>query len=255
MKRELEVFDGVVVRVLVVMLALSIAAAMANLVWVFVKDLVSLPFDFLTVAELLDAFSAFLVVLIGLELLGTVKLYATERHLHVEDVLLVAMVAVLRKVITLDSNELPATTLIAVAAVIVALAAAYWLMRRSMGPRRALQRLSAGRPGTRVTRRDPASRRRRNARPFNPGVIRRILDHLSFSDSVRSYPAPPDPSTAAPGLRHGTPLGPRYQSGARRSQFGCRHRAPDHAQPLCIHLSTLLLAGGGARVRTWRGRR
>jgi len=68
----------------------------------------------------------------------------TERHIHVEDVLLVAMIAVLRKVITLDIKELPATTLIAVAAVIVALAAAYWLMRRSMA-RGALSRQS--RPG------------------------------------------------------------------------------------------------------------
>jgi len=39
MSRALEVFDGIIVRILVAMLALAIIAATANLVWVFVTDL------------------------------------------------------------------------------------------------------------------------------------------------------------------------------------------------------------------------
>jgi uncharacterized membrane protein (DUF373 family) len=131
MNRALEVFDGIILRVLVAMMALAIIAATADLVWVFVKDLLSPPFDFLTVTELLDVFAAFLIVLIGLELLESVRVYATERRLHAETVLLVALIAVLRKVITLDVKDVPAMTLFAVAAVILALAGAYWLMRKS----------------------------------------------------------------------------------------------------------------------------
>jgi uncharacterized membrane protein (DUF373 family) len=131
MNRALEVFEGIILRVLVAMMALAIIAATADLVWVFVKDLLSPPFDFLNVTELLDVFAAFLIVLIGLELLETVRVYATERHLHVETVLLVALIAVVRKVITLDVKDVPAMTLFAVAAVILALAGAYWLMRKS----------------------------------------------------------------------------------------------------------------------------
>jgi uncharacterized membrane protein (DUF373 family) len=132
MNRALEVFDGIIVRILVAMLALAIIAVTANLVWVFVTDLASTPFDFLTVAELLDVFGTFLVVLIGLELLETVKDYTTTRHVQVEAVLLVALIALLRKVITLDVKDLAAPTLFAVAALILALAASYWLMRRAL---------------------------------------------------------------------------------------------------------------------------
>jgi uncharacterized membrane protein (DUF373 family) len=131
MNRALEVFEGIILRTLIAMMAFAIIAATADLAWVFVRDLLSPPFDFLTVNELLDVFAAFLLVLIGIELLDTVKVYATERHVHVEAVLLVALLAILRKVIILDFKDVPATTLFAVAAVILALGGAYWLMRKS----------------------------------------------------------------------------------------------------------------------------
>ena len=131
MNRALEVFEGIILRTLIAMMALAIIAATADLAWVFVRDLLSPPFDFLTVTELLDVFATFLLVLIGLELLDTVKVYATERHVHVEAVLLVALLAILRKVIILDFKDVPAMTLFAVAAVILALGGAYWLMRKS----------------------------------------------------------------------------------------------------------------------------
>ena len=131
MNRALEAFEGIILRTLIAMMAFAIIAATADLAWVFVRDLLSPPFDFLTVNELLDVFAAFLLVLIGIELLDTVKVYATERHVHVEAVLLVALLAILRKVIILDFKDVPATTLFAVAAVILALGGAYWLMRKS----------------------------------------------------------------------------------------------------------------------------
>ena len=102
MNRALEVFDRAIIWILVAMMALAIVAATADLVWVFAIGLLSSPFDFLTVTELLDVFGAFLIVLIGLELLATVKSYAKEHRVHVEAVLLVSLIAVLRKLITLD---------------------------------------------------------------------------------------------------------------------------------------------------------
>ena len=136
MNRALEVFEGIIVRILVAMLALSIIAATVDLVWVFLAGLASAPFNFLTVAELLDVFEVFLLVLIGIELLQTVKDYSTTRRLHVEAVLLVALIAVLRKVITLEVKDLAAPTLFAIAALILALAASYWLMRKAPRDRR-----------------------------------------------------------------------------------------------------------------------
>jgi uncharacterized membrane protein (DUF373 family) len=132
MNRALEMFDRVIIWILVAMMVLAIIASTADLVWVFVTDLLSAPFDFLTVTELLDVFGAFLIVLIGLELLETVKVYAREHRVQVETVLLVSLIAVLRKVITLDLKTAPPVTLLAVAGLVGALAGAYWLMRKSV---------------------------------------------------------------------------------------------------------------------------
>jgi len=132
MNRALEFFDRAIVWILVAMMALAIVAATADLVWVFAISLLSSPFDFLTVTELLDVFGAFLIVLIGLELLATVKSYAKEHRVHVEAVLLVSLIAVLRKLITLDLKTVPPATVLAVAGLVGALAGAYWLMRKSV---------------------------------------------------------------------------------------------------------------------------
>src|SRR6266700_2461626 len=139
MNRALEVFDRTIIWILVAMMVLSIVAATADLVWVFAIGLLSSPFDFLTVTELLDVFGAFLIVLIGLELLATVKSYAKEHRVHVEAVLLVSLIAVLRKLITLDLKTVPPATVLAVAGLVGALTGP-WSNRRSV-PRRA--RISA----------------------------------------------------------------------------------------------------------------
>ena len=51
--------------------------------------------------------------------------------MHVEAVLLVSLIAVLRKLITLDLKTVPPATMLAVAGLVGALAGAYWLMRKS----------------------------------------------------------------------------------------------------------------------------
>jgi uncharacterized membrane protein (DUF373 family) len=103
------------------MMALAIMAATLDLAWVFVAGLLQAPFDVLTVAEQLDIFGVFMIVLIGLELLETVKRYLAEQRVRVEAVLLVAMIAVSRKVILLDLKDIPAPMLLAIAALILAL--------------------------------------------------------------------------------------------------------------------------------------
>ncbi|MFA7136156.1 MAG: phosphate-starvation-inducible PsiE family protein [Bacteroidales bacterium] len=54
---------------------------------------------------LLDLFSLFLVLLIGLELLETVKAYFKEDIVHVEYIILVAIIALARKVIVWDFDK------------------------------------------------------------------------------------------------------------------------------------------------------
>ena len=56
----------------------------------------------------------FLLVLIGVELLETVKMYLAKKTVHVEVVFTVAMIAIARKVIILDVKELFSLTLIGI---------------------------------------------------------------------------------------------------------------------------------------------
>jgi uncharacterized membrane protein (DUF373 family) len=131
MKRVLNRFEVMITTILAVMMALAILVATLDLAWVFVIGLLQAPFDALTVAELLDIFGVFMIVLIGLELLETVKMAPPEQRVRIEAVLLVAIIAVARKVILLDLKELPAATLLAIAALILALTGGYALMRRA----------------------------------------------------------------------------------------------------------------------------
>jgi uncharacterized membrane protein (DUF373 family) len=65
-----------------------------------------------------------------LELLDTIKAYLTEHIIHAEVVFMAAMIAVARKVITLDVKEFSPLTLMGVAALILALTAGYYLFKQ-----------------------------------------------------------------------------------------------------------------------------
>ena len=81
--------------------------------------------------ELLELFGQFLLVLIGIELLHSTKIYIVRRVIHLEAVLTVALIAVARKIIVLDTKELPEGTLLGIALTVLALTLGYYLVRRS----------------------------------------------------------------------------------------------------------------------------
>ena len=127
----LKKFEKAVTVTLVVMMAIVLLLATIELGWIIVKDIITPPVFLLEINELLDIFGLFLLVLIGVELLETIKAYLKESVVHFEVVLTVAMIAIARKVITLDVKDLPAMTLVGIAAIIVALAAAKLFFRKA----------------------------------------------------------------------------------------------------------------------------
>ncbi len=116
---------------LLFMMVLVIVLSTIELGVMLVKDLLNPPFMFFKVGELLDLFGFFFMIFIGLELIETIKMYLDHSKVHVEVVFLVAMIAVARKVIILDAKTQEPMTLIAVAAVIVALSGGYFLVKKS----------------------------------------------------------------------------------------------------------------------------
>ena len=76
-------------------------------------------------------FGGFLSVLIGIELLHTIKMYLKEDVVHVEIVLLVALIGISRHIIDLDYKHLDPITIFGIAALIIALSAGYFLIKKA----------------------------------------------------------------------------------------------------------------------------
>jgi uncharacterized membrane protein (DUF373 family) len=82
-----------------------------------------------------EVFGGFLLLLIGLELMKTVVMYLDQQVLHWEVVIPVALIAVARHTLEIDLAETTPGAMLGTGAVIVALAVAYFLFRRSAGDR------------------------------------------------------------------------------------------------------------------------
>lgn len=59
------------------------------------------------------------------------KIYIEHRVIHLEAVLVVALIAVARKIIVPAPEEMPEGTLLGIAAMVLALTLGYYLVRRS----------------------------------------------------------------------------------------------------------------------------
>lgn len=123
-------FEKVILTALSLMMMIVILLSSVELGYILVSDLLSPPHFFFEIDELLDLFGFFLLILIGLELLETIRAYSAEHVVHVEVVVQVALIAIARKVIILDLKETSSQTLIGIAAIIVALALAYFFELR-----------------------------------------------------------------------------------------------------------------------------
>jgi uncharacterized membrane protein (DUF373 family) len=89
------------------------------------------PRFLIRVEGLLDIFGYFLLVLIGVELIETLKAYVKKDAIHVRIVLEVALIAMARKVIIEEPNDVAGLTLLGIAALILALAIAFYFERKT----------------------------------------------------------------------------------------------------------------------------
>ena len=128
----LKKFERMIVATLVVMMVVTILLATIELGWLIIKDIISPPVILLEINELLDIFGLFLLVLLGIELVSTLKTYLTENQVHVEVVFAVALIAIGRKVIILDVKELSSLSLMGIAAIIISLSVGYYLVKRTL---------------------------------------------------------------------------------------------------------------------------
>ena len=142
----LDRFEMGVVTFLVVLMVLTVALVTIDLAVLLVKDIAAHPRYLIGIDELLDLFGMFLLVLLGLELLETIKAYLVEHAIHVEVVMVVALIAISRKVVILDVKEMQSLTLFAIAMIILTLSIGYYLIARIFQNRRPQQNIEQQSP-------------------------------------------------------------------------------------------------------------
>jgi uncharacterized membrane protein (DUF373 family) len=116
---------AVLLMMAVVVLMLAVAFAMD-----LAQDVASFTRGSVSNEQVFGIFGDLLLILIGLELMHTVKVYLQDHTVHVEVILTVALVAMARKVIAVNLKDYQGSTLIGLALLIVALAGSYWLLLR-----------------------------------------------------------------------------------------------------------------------------
>ena len=131
MFRLLERFEEIISRALLLMMAAVVLLTTIELGWILVKDVLTPPVLLLEIGEILELLGLFLLVLIGIELMHSVKIFIKRREIHLEAMLVVALVAVARKVIVLEPKELAPEAVLGLAALALALTIGYYLVKRA----------------------------------------------------------------------------------------------------------------------------
>ncbi|HEY2675414.1 MAG TPA: phosphate-starvation-inducible PsiE family protein [Steroidobacteraceae bacterium] len=131
MMKLLKAFETGINAILLCLMCVVVLLTTFDLAWMIAKGVATQPQLLLDDGRILDLFAAFLLVLIGVELLDTIKVYITQQTVRVELILSVGLVAISRKVIILDSAHLEAQSLIGIAALVLALGTSFFLVKRS----------------------------------------------------------------------------------------------------------------------------
>jgi uncharacterized membrane protein (DUF373 family) len=113
------------------MLAIVVALSTLHLGVLIAEEVWQPPRFLIRVQGLLEIFGYFLLVLIGVELLETLKAYLKKDVIHIRVVLEVALIAMARKVIIEEPNTVPGLTLLGIAALILALGIAFHVERQA----------------------------------------------------------------------------------------------------------------------------
>lgn len=114
---------------LIFLLYLVVISAVVEVAWKLYLDLSVPPYFIIEIDEILDLLGMFLLILVAIELLDTIKAYLDENVVHVEVVLEAAMIAVARKIIILNTKEISSLTIIGIGVLLVALSAGYYVVK------------------------------------------------------------------------------------------------------------------------------
>jgi uncharacterized membrane protein (DUF373 family) len=119
---------GYSVKLLAVLMLFVILMGVVDVGWTVYQKLMSPPRFILTISDMLATFGAFMAVLIAIEILINITVYLDEKVIHVKIVMATALMAIARKVIIMDFEELEPSYVYAIGAVVLAMSVGYWLV-------------------------------------------------------------------------------------------------------------------------------
>lgn len=136
--RALARFEAIIIALLQLLLVVVVAVATAHL---FTLLFTRLPSNWAEVKTADDlhhvmqrAFGGVLIVVLGLELIETLKVYFREHKVRVEVIMIVSLIAVGRHIIQVDYETVNAWQPMGLGVLIVSLAIGYYLIAKAHGP-------------------------------------------------------------------------------------------------------------------------
>jgi uncharacterized membrane protein (DUF373 family) len=131
MVKIIEYIERSLIWGIILVMSVLLILAFIDILYVIKQRALAPPLLIIDANGLMSLFSLFLVLLIGLELLETVKAYLKEDVVHVEFIILVAIIAIARKAIVWDFNKYSTDQLFGLAVMILALGGTYFLIKHA----------------------------------------------------------------------------------------------------------------------------
>ena len=122
------------VRVLAALMVLLILWGVADVVLVLYQRLMAPPFMLLKIDDIVATFGAFIAVLIAIEIFINITVYIRKDVLPINLVIATALMAIARKVIVFDFNQISPLYIFATASAVLALGVTYWFISMNHKP-------------------------------------------------------------------------------------------------------------------------
>ncbi len=130
MKTVLKLIETILVIGILLALSVTLLLALLDIAYVIYAKIMTPPAFIVDAQGLMELFSHILILLIGIELIHGIKTYLDENAVHVELILLIAIIAIARKVVVWDFDKHSHTELYSLAAMILALGVSYFLVKQ-----------------------------------------------------------------------------------------------------------------------------
>ncbi len=118
------------IRVLSLLMVFVIIMGVIDVGWTVYQKLATPPFFILTISDMLATFGAFMAVLIAIEILVNITIYLREDVIHVKIVMATALMAIARKVIILDFDQVEPEYVYGIGVIVIAMSVGYWIVHQ-----------------------------------------------------------------------------------------------------------------------------